>query len=157
MIWDTLENLQRYEQALPALAEALRFARTVDSDQPEKKFDLRGEDMYAMVSTYETLPVKITAFEAHRKYADVQMVLQGRERIDVADLTCLEEEEAYNADRDVAFYECHSEYSTLAMTPGLFVLLLPNEAHRPGLQLTGPEPVRKLVIKIRASLLPWST
>ena len=44
---------------------------------PEKQYALRGDDVYAMVTSYHTKAPEEAAFEAHRKYIDIQAVVAG--------------------------------------------------------------------------------
>ena len=46
--------------------------------------------------------------------------------------------------------------STLTMTPGSFAVFFPSDVHRPGCLLDQSATVRKVVIKVRASLLAES-
>ena len=66
MIVDLLENWEQY--ALPDIwGEAFGFVKSVTPDTEEKRYELRGKDMYAIVMSYETKAPEDAAFEAHRK------------------------------------------------------------------------------------------
>ena len=55
--------------------------------------------------------------------------------------------------RDLLFYTGMENESTLTMTPGSFAVFLPSDVHRPGVALDEPKKVRKVVVKVRVSLL----
>jgi len=43
--------------------------------------------------------------------------------------------------------------SMLTMTPGSFAVFMPTDVHRPGCVVDQPQAIRKVVVKVRASLL----
>jgi len=107
-----------------------------------------GDSAYAVISTYIPKPMDQTRFESHRKYIDVQYVMQGKEKIGIADVTKAKITEPYRADKDVAHYEAMGTYVTA--TPDVFFIFFPTNAHRPGIAADDhPQPVKKLVIKVR--------
>ena len=57
------------------------------------------------------------------------------------------------AERDLLFYAGVENESMLTMTPGSFAVFLPSDVHRPGVALDEPTKVRKVVVKVRLSLL----
>ena len=56
--------------------------------------------------------------------------------------------ETYNAERDIAFWGSKRPYTELAMCPGRFLILFPEEPHAPGLQLMTETAVYKAVLKV---------
>ena len=85
MIHDRLENAATYS----GLSERFRkaFAWLAGQGQEglaalaEGRIALDGEDVYALVQAYETEAREKRSYETHRKYADIQVVLAGRETI----------------------------------------------------------------------------
>ena len=55
--------------------------------------------------------------------------------------------------RDVRFYAAMENESMLTMSHGSFAVFFSSDVHRPGCAVNQPEPIRKVVVKIRASLL----
>ena len=87
-------------------------------------------------------------FEAHKKYIDVQVLLEGEECIEVSlerDLATLE---SYDAQREVMFLKAPEHVASLPMRPGWFAILYPHDIHRPGCHLGGKRNVRKIVMKV---------
>ena len=80
--------------------------------------------------------------------ADIQAVLEGDEFIDVFSLHGGEKESMRDEERDLVFYAEKPENTVrVHLTPGMFALVTPGEAHMPCLKAHG-ERVRKLVVKI---------
>jgi biofilm protein TabA len=149
MIFDTLDRAGLYIDCCEHLAEAVAALRTLNAEASEGRTDLNG-GAYIALSRYATkLPAEHTAgYEAHRAFIDVQIVLDGQERIEVADTHSLVPREAYDADRDVAFYEPPRYSTSVLLRPGQFVVLFPGDAHRPGLALDEPAGLVKAVAKL---------
>lgn len=150
MILDTLPNLALYSELSPRLSAAAVFVATNDlSSLPVGRVEIDGDDVYANVSEYETHEAAPERFEAHRAYADLQIVVSGAERVGVAPRTpCLPVVQPYDEARDVEFVRAEGEAVTLRA--GQFLVLFPHEAHQPGCHPAGgPAQVRKVVVKVR--------
>ena len=166
MIADTVESLGRYLGLHPALDRGLEALRRLAESPPEAdgRQDLEGEALYASFSSYSAGEPAAKTFEAHRKYVDIQAVLAGRETLYWAPLERLRERTAYEEAGDIATLEdppARSPAGALDLAPGVFVVLFPQDAHKPGCRVRGGPPgappggpaggerVRKLVLKVR--------
>jgi YhcH/YjgK/YiaL family protein len=148
MIYDRFENLDLYCQPGTCLHRALVYARDVARTVADGRTDIDGERLYASVATYETGPREERRFEAHKKYIDVQVLLEGEESIHVSldkDLPTLE---GYDEKRDVMFLKPPTQFASLAMRPGYFAAFFPHDVHRPGCHLQEKRRVRKIVMKV---------
>lgn len=149
MIFDTLENSARYASLNSRFAKAFEYLRTVDGTQPLGRFDLDGDDCFAIVQTYETKPVEKALFEAHRKYIDVQFIHCGRETILWAPLAAMKEETmAFNEEKDAALWKLVPDVTPLHISGGQFAILYPEDAHAPCVEWGKPEQVFKVVVKV---------
>lgn len=113
----------------------------------------------ASVSVYDSALNK--RYESHRIMADIQIVLDGEEECRVLPVTAedsgvLTPEAPYDADKDIVFYREKPEAAArIRLRPGLFALFMPGDVHMPGLALSSPGRVKKLVVKVpAAALLP---
>jgi biofilm protein TabA len=153
MIIDQLTNWLCYANSV-IWQQAFEFLLALPPDPEEKRYELRGNDMFAQVASYQTQPFTALQFETHRKYIDIQAVLHGRERILIAPRSELVVDKAYDANKDVEFYLAAPGQTHLGLSPGTFVMLFPQDAHMPGVMLGDrPQTVKKLVMKINAELL----
>ena len=148
MIYDLLDHAGDYHGLHPLLEPAFAALRDFDPQTPPGRISLRGDDLYVNVEHYTTQPAEQRRFEAHRRYLDIQMLSRGEEAIDCVLLPEARETEAYDPQRDVAFYQSE-DASRLPLRPGRFALFLPQHVHRPVCQLTGPSDVIKVVAKVR--------
>lgn len=151
MILDRLEHASRYEGLGPAFRKAFAWlAETRFEGLPDGRQEVDGERVYALLSSYTTAAADSKKLEAHRRYADIQVVLEGEEVLYWAPLEGLRSEVAYQPEKDVEFFaEPAASSSALHLRPGLFGLFLAQDAHKPGCHLGGATAVRKLVVKVQ--------
>ncbi|MGX8718570.1 MAG: YhcH/YjgK/YiaL family protein [Desulfovibrio sp.] len=108
---------------------------------------------YANVEEYAPRRREDALYEGHAAMADVQIVLEGDEFIDIFPLCGGEAEASRDDARDLVFYACKPDAAArIHLRPGLFALIMPGEAHMPCLA-AGSARVRKLVVKIPADSL----
>ena len=149
MIHDTLPHATQYEAMSPRFAAAFAYLRTVDGTQPLGRFDIDGDNCFALVQTYATKPLSAAKFEAHRKYIDIQYIHSGRETILWAPLADMKEETmAYNPEKEAALFKLIPDSTALHMSAGHFAILYPQDAHAPCIEWGATEQVFKVVIKV---------
>jgi biofilm protein TabA len=138
-----------------ALKTALVHLRDTDFDAlPAGNYELQGRDIYVQVIDMHTKPFLETRAEVHRQYLDVQFLHRGAERIGVAaDTGNNAVAQDLLAERDLLFYAGMENESVLTMTPGSFAVFFPNDVHRPGCAVDAPQPIRKVVVKVRVSIV----
>jgi biofilm protein TabA len=146
MIVDRLGNLSVDGRVPPRVRQALEYLRTADLPAAVPgRHDIDGDRLFALVQDYRTRPVEECAWEAHRKYIDVQYVVRGVERIGHARLSQAAERHAYDPSRDVALFEPGTAFLTLEA--GGFAIFGPEDVHAPGGAVETPSAVRKVVVK----------
>jgi YhcH/YjgK/YiaL family protein len=149
MILDQLAHWRQYAAALAGSPTAFRFLETLTSATPEGRYELEGDRIYCLVQRYQTRPDNV--FEAHRRYADVQFLIAGRETILWAPLADLTVTQPYEASRDVEFFARPERFTPVRLAAGQFAVFFPDDGHAPGLEWGGPADVVKAVVKVRVS------
>ena len=150
MIADKLSRLERYVFLSPRFAAAAEFLRRDVAAMPDGRHDILGDDCFALVQGYTTKPHAEAEFEAHRTYADIQLILAGEETLlwspieNIGPVT-----KPYVAERDIAFFASPAQSTPLNLRAGEFAIFFPEDAHAPGVQTHGPCAVRKVVVKVR--------
>ena len=147
MICDAWTCLKAYTQ-IPGLEEAAAFLQTADT-LPCGEYPLSGGN-FVRIQEYETRPEEECRWEAHRSYADLQVILQGKEKIGWTPLEQAGEGQEYDPDGDIQFFKGNVKSSAvLVMERGVFALFLPQDAHRPCCADGCVSKVRKAVVKLR--------
>lgn len=121
----------------------------LDSIKPGK-YDIIGKDVYASVEEYISKDEDKSRYEAHRRYADIQYVISGSEKIGVVPLSSTEENVPYNEVKDICFLKSEHD-SYFNASPKNFFVFFPEDAHRPGVKIQEKIPVHKIVIKIKVN------
>ncbi|MCK4982844.1 MAG: YhcH/YjgK/YiaL family protein [Victivallaceae bacterium] len=149
MICDTFKNIGLYFKEGDALHTAVTYARDFDFSIPDGEYEVQGRDIFAKVMTCQTFPAPERKFEAHKKYIDVQVILEGKERMDVSIDQELEVTDEYDKDSDFIMFKSDDGYSSLMMKPGKFVIFFPDDIHRPNCNVNGTNTVRKICMKVK--------
>ena len=148
MILDKLENAGLYMSIHTGLKKGFEYLANTDLQSLAPGFhEIVGKDIFALVSEFETKGHEECRLEAHRAYADIQYIVSGREAIGFATLNNQEITTAYTPERDIVFFD--GETTPLILKTGMFVVFFPQDAHRPGMWVDGPEKVKKVVIKVK--------
>lgn len=113
-----------------------------------KKIELAG-GVFAIEQVYETKPRAEGFFESHRKYIDVQVVVEGEETMELVEASRIAVKDAYQPERDVIIYADFAGASQLRVVAGHAAIFFPVDAHMPTLR-TGVAAVlvRKTVVKV---------
>ena len=135
-------NSARWEKAFAFLKETDLTAINVG------KYELDGENLFASVSEYTTKNEEDTHPEAHRRYADIQYVIAGREKMGIAPLSKTEVVIPYNESKDICFVKAEKLTYHVADSKAYFVFF-PEDAHEPGLKINENAQVKKVVIKVK--------
>ena len=139
------------------IREAIRYCRETDvSGLGESRFELRGEDLIALICDRVTEAKEKKLPEVHRRYAELQYMAEGEELMgyypDRGDNVILQD--ALEAKDTLYFQENpRAEEKMLLMTSGTYAVFFPEDVHRPFCQVDAPARVKKIVIKIALDTL----
>lgn len=151
MIFDKMNNISDYFDELPLLKKVADFVDEFNKNKlDDGTYEIDGKCVFAMVQSYRTKQqTPEMMFEAHKKYIDLQYIINGIEKIRWASLDKVElVEEKYSSGGDIAFYEGDAMFD-FTLTKNTFLLLYPSDAHLPGLSADKDVNVRKIVFKIQ--------
>lgn len=146
MIFDKITNIDRYKGLHPNLDLAISYIFDHAGKLPER-VDISGSDVYANTFSYVTVPDNESFFEAHEAYADIQIILSGKERVAVSNVSVLKVDENH-PEKDFWALSGPEEVSII-LSPEAFLIVLPGDAHKLKMQLDAPAPVTKCVFKVR--------
>lgn len=145
---------QRYGMH-PVLSKAIDFLQNTDFRQQENgKYVIDGDRLYVNVMELTSKFIEDTAAEKHRRYIDIHYLLEGEETIGwVFHREEMIPSQAFNEEQDYELYQVVADERYISLTPDMYVILYPNEIHRPGLCQGVPASIRKAVVKIDMELL----
>lgn len=145
MILSPLSEADRYAPLHPLFAQAFAFLRETDLHAlPTGRHDI-GEGLFALVEHRPGRPRAEAKLECHRRYIDIQLVLEGVDEMGWRLVTeCVQPMAEYDDARDIRFFE-DAPTNWLRIPPGSFCVFFPEDAHAP---LVSDGFIRKVVVKI---------
>lgn len=148
MIIDKLSNSHLYSGLGERINKAFDYLKNNDFSQMELgKYEIDGEDIFALVNEYNTKDESEGKLEAHKKYIDVQFVAKGKELMGYAPLENQKVIDEYNEQYDIIFFS--GEKSFVKVDEGMFAIFFPEDIHMPGIKVNEGSQVKKVVIKVK--------
>lgn len=147
MIIDNLYNSARYENLHPLFKEAFDYLKSVDFSKAETgKIELKGKDLFVIVSDSDLRTADNAQPEVHNSYIDIQLPISRPETFGWMSRADLQDEtEPFDEDRDIQFFNDKAK-TFITAHPGSFLIFFPQDGHAPCI---GEGQVRKVVVKIK--------
>ena len=105
-------------------------------------------DNFGLEQVYMSKNREDCFFESHKKYIDVQFILEGEEIIEVADKDNLNVSMPYSEEMDLIKYEMTDNTSVLRLKKGDVAIFYPEDAHMPCVKINSSVKVVKTVVKV---------
>ncbi|MDI3359104.1 N-acetylneuraminate anomerase [Lelliottia sp. V89_10] len=138
----------------PVLAEALTQAIAAwPQDKAPGRYELQGDDIFMNVMTFATQPPEQKKAELHEQYIDIQLLLAGEERILYGVAGSARQCEERHVEDDYQLCSAIDGMQRLDLKPGMYAIFVPGEPHKPGCVVKESEEIKKVVVKVRATLL----
>ena len=137
------KNAERWDKAFA-------FLKNTDLKSLEvKRHEIDGDNIYALVSEYVTKNPEDAKFEAHKKYVDIQYIINGSELMSVTPAANLGEVlTPYDETKDLEFMTVTRSEDFVA-TPDKFFLFFPSDLHRPSVKVGDNAQVKKVDVKVK--------
>lgn len=150
MILDRIENLSRYTSVLPGL-DRVESALAEYMKQPfsDGHIEIEPEKLWGNVQHYMPKPISEGRYEAHREYCDVQVMIDGAEKIGWASVSdCTVTDPFSEESGDIAFMKSDKGQLFL-LRSGTFAVFFPEDAHMPCIEAGEKNGVTKIVFKVK--------
>lgn len=148
MIVDKIENRNLYSAISSDIQKALDYLAETDfSEIEDGKYEIDGENIFALVSSYKSKDLSQGKPESHRNHIDIQFVYSGEEFIGYAPLADQKIVEQYNDTNDITFYDC--DQSLCLIQKNMFAIFFPTDIHMPGIRVNNSVLVKKVVVKVK--------
>lgn len=151
MIYSTLANLKEYSTLGPNMAIAIDYILNTDfAAMPAGRYEVAGDEVFAIINEYQTLPADMCQPETHRTYTDIQLMILGSEKFGFCALGDHKPSKDFEADGDVAFYDARFlPLQYLILHTNDLIIFFPRDIHQPEIFADKPSSVKKLVMKVR--------
>ena len=145
---DVVEFAKQYHTNKVYWDKAFAFLKNSDLNNLKKgKYPIDGENVFASVTEDPTKDFDKTNWESHRKYIDLQYVINGEESIGIYPVSKATVTKEYDATKDAANYS--AEGKKYSASPRTFFIFFPSDAHRPNITPGGNKADKKIVIKVK--------
>lgn len=138
-------NIKTYKSCGMTTADLDKYLdvlRGLTADIADGKYELDNGAFY-IVSTPTLAPAETRVFESHKKYIDIQYILEGTEQMEYADLQTLTVTQPYSEEGDCALET--GKGVLLTLNAGDFAIFCPEDGHKPG---CGVGTSRKAIVKV---------
>jgi YhcH/YjgK/YiaL family protein len=144
MIFSTLSQSSRYAALHPLFPRAFEYIRNTDLlALAPGRYPIVGEQLFVIVENVAGRTREAAKLECHRKYIDIQLVLEGTDEMGWKALAdCVQPVSDYKEDIQF-FYGAPAIW--IATPPGAFCIFFPEDAHAP---LVSNGNIRKVIFKI---------
>lgn len=150
MIKNSLKYTKIYHNLSKNLKTALEFLENNNlNDFKNGNYEIQGEDIYVNIQDYQTKPQNQGKWEAHRKYIDIQFLIEGSEKIGVGEIQNYTTIEDYNNEKDVEFLSTNTQTEFLTLNKNDFIILYPQDVHMPQICCNKPSYVKKAIFKVK--------
>ena len=146
MILDTIANADRYNALHPLFPKVFEYIRNTElSTLATGRHSIIADDVFVIIERAAGRSRDAAQLECHRRYIDIQLVLEGVDEMGWKPLAdCHHPVADYNAKTDIQFF--HDTPATwVATPPGAFCIFFPEDTHAP---LVATQPIHKAVFKI---------
>ncbi len=147
MIIDHINNMGTYAGVHPDLSKVLATLAGWDIPTMESgRYPVEGSNAYILVQRYTSRDLAVSKWESHRKFIDVQFVVQGEERMGYQHISNLEVSQQYDDTSDAALYI--GQGVLIPAPQGTVALFFPQDGHMPGVAVDQGMPMLKVVAKL---------
>ena len=148
MIFSALSQSSRYAALHPLFPRVFEFMRSTNLFALAPGIHpIVGEQLFAIVEQLPGRSHEQAQLECHRKYIDIQLVLEGVDEMGWKPLAdCREPVADYSAEKDIQFFY-DTPASWVATPPNAFCIFFPEDAHAP---LVSTGNIRKVIFKVAA-------
>ncbi len=150
MILSALSQSPRYATLHPLFPRVFDYLRNTDLYAlAPGRYPVVGEELFAIVEQVPGRTREMARLECHRRYIDIQLVLDGIDEMGWKPLAdCHNPVSDYSVEKDIRFFH-DAPASWIAVPPEHFCIFFPEDAHAP---LVSDGHIRKVIFKIAVEL-----
>jgi YhcH/YjgK/YiaL family protein len=146
MIFSNISQADRYANLHSLLPQAFAYISNTDLFAlTPGRYNIIGEDLIAIVEHLPGRTREMAKLEAHRRYIDIQMVVDGIEEMGWKPLAdCYNPVSEHSMEKDIRFFH-DAAASWISTPPDHFCIFFPEDAHAP---LVSNGQLRKVIFKL---------
>ena len=145
MIIDVLTNSEKYTKLNENFKTVFDYLKNKNLKEMScGSYEIKGKELY--FNLQEGVTKQTQKLEAHKKYIDIQVVVNGEEYMGYTNINNTTVTEEYNEEKDVMFL--NGAVDKVKADEKSFVIFYPEDAHMPSLSVNEDKLVKKAIFKI---------
>ena len=149
MIFGNINNLKEYSFLEAKVKKCFEYAKEHDLLQYEKgSHEIEGDNLFVNIVSYTTTTPEERFWEAHKKYIDVHMIIEGKESIDVSFCDDMQIK-SFDENRDFVELIGEEKANVNLINKGDFLICYPEDAHRTAIMCQQSQTIKKAIFKIK--------
>jgi YhcH/YjgK/YiaL family protein len=146
MIYSSVSHLNQYRNIGTHMALAIDYILNTSLEtMPPGRYEVAGDNVFAIINEYQTLPASQCEPETHRRYTDIQLMISGSEKFGFCSLNKHKPTKDFEPDGDVAFYDAALlPLQYLILKKNDFIIFFPSDIHQPEIFVDLPSPEKNL-------------
>lgn len=149
MIFGNLKYAEKYNFLPEKIKACFTYAKEHDLATYDKgSYKINGDEFFVNIENYATVKREERFWEAHRKYIDVHMIIEGAESIDVGFCDAMQIK-LFDEKRDFVELEGKEQATIHLLNKGDFLICYPEDAHRTAIMYQQSEKIKKAIFKIK--------
>ncbi len=134
--------MSKFEEVRKYSEEAYNFMNNfVPENYEDGRYDLNENGLFVNIQTYMTNPRENQKYEAHKRYIDVQYIINGKEGFCLEDMDKMDSSTIvapYSEESDIMFFSNVTKGKYYELSSGEFLIMTPECAHMPGIAVGTP-------------------
>lgn len=149
MVFGNIDNLKEYSFLEDKVKKCFEYAKEHDLLQYEKgSYEIDGDELFVNIVSYTTTTPEERFWEAHKKYLDVHLMLEGTEQIDLNFIQNMQLKEF--VEKDDFLPMDGDKNSSVVLNKGDFLVCYPSDGHRTAVKAKDePETIKKAIFKVK--------
>ena len=149
MITASLSHFNRYVSLHPNFSKVEEFLKTFEFRTPGEKIYIDSDKLFVIQAIENGKCKEDALLEAHNKYIDIQVCLEGDETIGWRNRNeCSDPESPFDESKDIIFYN-DEPLNYVKIPAGSFAIFYPEDCHAP---LIGKGSIKKIIFKVEVKV-----
>lgn len=145
MITASLNDFHRYISLHPLFEKVEKALKAYTFDKPGERIYFVGDKLFAIQALDNTRSKENALLEAHNRYIDIQVCLEGNETMGWRSRSdCHSPKSDFDTEKDIIFFD-DKPLSYFDVPAGSFAIFFPEDCHAP---LIGEGMIKKVIFKV---------
>ncbi|AGH80060.1 mannitol dehydrogenase [Psychromonas sp. CNPT3] len=148
MLFGNVRQLELVAYTHKNISLWIKEALIIAQSNNDGKHSIGDEGVFVVLASVTTEPEADRKAEFHREHIDIQILLEGEERLGYSNTLSVEDKARIPAEDDLYFVDDVENENFVNLKSGDYALFYPGQIHRPLCAIDQVVAIRKAIIKI---------